>query len=87
MRLSLVISVALLASCGDHEIAELQLSKQLICACQTAACTDVMLKTLPQIETKASHRTQVIAREILDCVAKVYRAERPSTDPDRGSAQ
>ena len=38
------------------------------------------MKLLPP--AKANHRTQAIAREMLECVAKLYAAERPSTNPD-----
>jgi hypothetical protein len=84
MRL-LVICVALFA-CGDHEAAQLERSKRQVCACKTSACAVTAMKLLPQHDVVAGHRAQGIARDMLECVAKLYAAERPSTDPDAGSA-
>jgi hypothetical protein len=85
MRRWLVISVALLASCVDHDASELQHWKQLTCACQSVACAEAMMKFLPP--GKSNHRTQAIAHDILECVSKLYAAERPSTNPDDSTAR
>jgi hypothetical protein len=84
MRL-LVIWVALFA-CGDHEAAQLEHIKREVCACKTVACAATAMKALPQTDVVAGHRAQGIARDMLECVAKLNAAERPSTDPDSGSA-
>ena len=78
-----VICVALLfGGCGDREAATLDQVKQVVCACKTAACGEAALKGVPQSEIKSTHRAQVVARQMLDCLAKLYAADRPSTDPD-----
>ena len=40
------------------------------------------MKRVPQDAIESDHRTQKIAREMLECLAKLYVAERPTTDPD-----
>jgi hypothetical protein len=83
MRLLFVISVALgAAGCGDREAARLDKVKTAVCACKTASCAEAALKQVPQAEIKSTHRAQRIAREMLDCLKRVYDAERPTTDPD-----
>jgi hypothetical protein len=77
-----VICVALLCGCGDREAADLERVKRAVCACKTASCAEAELKQVPQREIKAGHRAQAIAREMLDCLARIYEADRPSTDPD-----
>jgi hypothetical protein len=44
-------------------------------------CADAALKQVPQTESKSSHRAQRIAREMLDCVAKIYE-QREAPEPD-----
>lgn len=45
-------------------------------------CADAALKQVPHTESKsAQHRAQKIAREMLDCIAKIYeQREAPETD-------
>ena len=81
MRWLLVISVAL-GACGDRDTARLTKVKEAVCACKTSSCAELAMKDVPKDDVKATHRSQVIAREMLDCLAKLYEAERPSTDPD-----
>jgi len=83
MRWLLVISVALgTAACGDREAMRLEKVKEAVCACKTSSCAELALKDVPKDEAKASPRSQAIARAMLECMAKLYEAERPSTDPD-----
>ena len=81
MRWLLVISVAL-AACGDREAARLEKIKDAVCSCKTSTCAELAMKDVPKDDIKATHRSQVVAREMMDCLAKLYEAERPSTDPD-----
>jgi hypothetical protein len=81
MRLVFVICAAL-GGCGDPEVGRLTEVKGAVCACKTAACAETALKQLPQREIKSTHKAQLIAREMLDCLAKLYEAERPNEDPD-----
>jgi hypothetical protein len=77
----LAILVAL-AACNDHGVASLTRSREKICACKTASCAEQELKLVPQDTIQSTHRTQVIARDMLSCLAKLQASERPVTDPD-----
>jgi hypothetical protein len=44
------------------------------------------MKRVPQGTIKSTHRTQVIARDMLDCLAKLQAAEPPTADPDAEDA-
>jgi hypothetical protein len=81
-----VIFVALLGSCADPEAAQLERVKKAVCACKDAKCAEAAMKDLPPASEKANHHAQGLARDMLDCVAKLYENERPQTDPDAGSA-
>jgi hypothetical protein len=78
----LVICVALAAGCRDPELTQLEQIKSEVCACKTASCGEEALKRVPQNEVASTHRSQTIAREMIDCLAKLYEAERPTNDPD-----
>lgn len=82
MRWLLVISVAL-GGCRDRKAARLETIKEAVCACKTSSCAELALKDIPKDDTPPSRRSQQLAREMLDCLAKLYAAERPSTDPDQ----
>jgi len=54
-------------------------------AARTAAtaCADAALKGVPQRDVRSSYRAQKVAREMLDCLAKIYeRAPEPDTGED-----
>jgi hypothetical protein len=81
VRWLLVISIAV-AGCRDREAARLTQIKDAVCACKTSSCAELAMKDVPQDEAKPSHRSQVIARDMMECLSKLYEAERPTTDPD-----
>ena len=81
MRRAFAISVALWG-CGDPEAAQLFRVKEAVCACKTTACAQAALNEVPKPEIKSSHKSQRIVRDMLDCLARIYDEERPSTDPD-----
>ncbi len=81
----LVIAAALaLAACRDARLEQLQAIRDEVCACKTAACGEETMKRVPKPRDGASsdHRTQKIARSMMECLAKLYASEQPSTDPD-----
>lgn len=78
----LVFALALLAGCRDPGIIELEGVRDAICACKTAACGEEAMKHVPTRDVPNNHRSQTIAREMMDCLAKLYEAERPATGPD-----
>jgi hypothetical protein len=71
-----------LVACNDQDAERLTAIKSKVCACKTASCAEHEMKLVPEQPIKSTHRTQGIARELLDCVARLQEAERPSTDPD-----
>jgi hypothetical protein len=80
-----MLLIALAAGCQDHEAEALTRVKDRVCACKDVACAETAIKDVPQADVKSSHRSQVIARDMLDCMAKLYDVQRPSADPDAGS--
>jgi hypothetical protein len=82
MKWLFVISVALLAACGDREAKKLAKIKDEVCACKTAQCADDAMAKLPKKDIRSTPRAQKIAREMLDCVSELYKADRPNPDPD-----
>ena len=84
-----VISVALVAAvgCGDREVAQLDSVKKAVCACDTVACADEAMKAIPQADIRASARARQVARDMMDCLARLNDAKRPKTDPDAAAAE
>ena len=80
----LVLAAALAAlagACRDPRLEELQAIRGEVCACKTAACAEAAMKRLPG-GVRSDHVAQQVARSMMDCLAKLYERERPSTDPD-----
>jgi hypothetical protein len=71
-----------LVACNEQDAERLTAIKVKVCACKTASCAEQELKHVPESPIKSTHRTQAIARDLLDCVARLQDAERPTTDPD-----
>jgi len=76
-----------LTACHDHELERLTAIKAEVCACKTASCAEQAMKRLPAGTSEATyhtrtHRIQTIARDMIECLAKLQAAERPTTDPD-----
>ena len=76
------VAIALAAGCRDREADQLAKIRDAVCKCSSASCGEAAMKAIPQDEHERSRRTQQVAREMLDCMAKLYDAGRPSTDPD-----
>ncbi len=72
-----VIWVALASACSDSQEVRLEKVKDEVCACKTAGCAEKAMKSVPQQDVVSNHRTQQLARDMLDCLAKLYEAERP----------
>lgn len=71
-----------LAGCRDQQLEELREIRKEVCACKTPACAEAVMKRVPQDEIKSEYRAQRIANEMMECLAKLYIADKPSTDPD-----
>lgn len=81
VRSWLAILVTLVA-CRSGDVERLDAVKRDVCACKDASCADQAMNRVPTSSIKSTPRTQAIAREIMDCRARLEAAERPSTDPD-----
>lgn len=86
MRSCLAILVTL-AACKDPNIESLTAIKDEMCLCKTASCAEQAMKRVTKDKIKSTPRTQAIAREMLDCLARLQAAERPITDPDAESSE
>ena len=83
VKFGFVICVALAApACKDHELARLKTVRDEVCACKTVACAEAALTKVPKKDVKSGARSQGVAREMLNCLAERYAAERPTSDPD-----
>ena len=84
MHRLLVISIALAIGCRDEGLVRLEDARSAVCKCKTAECAEGAIKLVPQAQVKSTARSQKIAREMLDCLAKLYAKTRPTTGPDAG---
>jgi hypothetical protein len=81
VRIWLAILVTL-AACKDHDLERLSHVRDDVCACKEASCADQAMARLDKLALASTPRSQAIAREIMECRARLEEAERPSTDPD-----
>jgi hypothetical protein len=81
VRIWLAILVTL-AACKDRDLERLDAVKDDVCACKDAGCADRVLAQIEKSRIASTPRTQAIAREIMECRARLEAADRPSTDPD-----
>jgi len=81
-----VIAAALVAlaagACRDARLVKLREISDEVCACKTAACGEEAMKRVPEDNLASNHRAQKIAKKMRDCLAKLYVADRPTSDPD-----
>jgi hypothetical protein len=83
----LVTLAACLIACKERDLETLADVKSEVCACKTASCAEQAMKRIPKDTIKQTRTARTLAREMMDCRAKLEAAERPSTDPDaEGSA-
>ena len=87
MKWLFVISVALLGGCDDREANKLAKIRDEVCACMTSRCAELALEAVPKKDIESTPKSQRIAREMLNCLADLYDAERPITDPDAEAAE
>jgi hypothetical protein len=83
---AIVIGIVLLCGCRDPDVQHVKAVRDEVCACKTVSCGEEAVKKLPTHNIKASHRQQSLANEMLTCMSKLYLKDRPTTDPDTGSA-
>jgi len=81
VRSWLAILVTLVA-CSESDTERLNAIREEMCACKTASCAEQAMSRVPRHTIKSTPRMQAIAREMVECMARLQAAERPSTDPD-----
>jgi hypothetical protein len=82
---NLLAILVTLAACQDHSVEQLEAVKRDVCACKAASCAEQAMNRVPAA-IPSTHRTQAIARDMLECRARLEAGERPTTDPDAESA-
>ena len=75
MRLAVLF--ILLAACENKELTQLERVKQDVCACKDVACAEAAMKRMPAGDVHPDHREQGVARDMLDCLAKLYDEAKP----------
>lgn len=83
----LVASVMAFAACKDRDLERMAAIKREVCACKDAACADQAMNHVTG-SLKSNARIQALARDMVECRARLEAADRPNTDPDaEGSDQ
>jgi hypothetical protein len=77
-----VLWIACAIGCREDELSKLQAIRDEVCACKSVACGDAAMQRVPVIAGAGKRRSQVIARAMLDCLARLYEGARPKTGPD-----
>ncbi len=85
-----LIGLVLATACGNAEVEQLEKVKGEVCSCKDSKCAEAAMTALPKDQIKAGHQAQLIARQMLDCLSRLYEAERPAPadadgDSDGGS--
>lgn len=80
-RLPALLLLGTVAACGETEVGRLEVVKKQVCTCKDVACAETAMKLLPAPDAKASHREQGIARDMVDCYAKLVKAEPAAPAP------
>jgi hypothetical protein len=80
---TILVAIAVaLAACKDREVERMEAVKREVCACKDAACADQAMNRVTAGSIKSNARTQALARDMVECRARLEAADRPNTDPD-----
>lgn len=77
-----VLWIASAIGCKEDEIKKLEVVRDELCKCKDVACGEAVMTRVPMIAGAGNRRSQVVARAMLDCMAKLYAKARPETGPD-----
>lgn len=84
----LVAIVVAFDACKDRDVEHMEAIKREVCACKDAACADQAMNHVTAGSIKSNARIQALARDMVECRARLEAADRPNTDPDaEGSDQ
>jgi hypothetical protein len=81
VRSWLAILVTLVA-CNESDTERMNAIRDQTCACKTASCAEQAMSQVQSRGIKSTPRVQALARDMMECVARLNAAERPTTDPD-----
>jgi hypothetical protein len=70
----LLAIAALVAGCKDEAIESLEVAREAVCACPDAACVNAAMNKLVDRPTKHQRKAELLAQDITDCVARIYRS-------------
>jgi hypothetical protein len=91
-RVALALVLAALGAgagtgCEDKQLAQLEAVRADVCACKSPLCAELAMRKLPKDDIRSDHRTQQLARDMMDCVSKIEEAAtaKANEDPDAGS--
>jgi hypothetical protein len=78
----LAIAAALVVGCKDEAIESLEATRDSVCACHDATCVNAAMNKLVDRPTKYKRKAELLARDITDCMARIYRTSdaAPSVD-------
>ena len=79
--MKVLVLLLLAAGCKDEAIAALESTRDKVCQCKTAACVDTAMNALVDHPTDKQHKAEGIAREITDCVARIYQQTDAAPPP------
>jgi len=84
VRVCVIALVLFATACKDDEVAQLEAIRDEVCACKTILCANTAMKKIdskkPDVEP--SYRAQHVAKLMMECLARLHAAGRPTTDPD-----
>jgi|SRR5687767_13377516 hypothetical protein len=73
--------IVLAAGCKDDAIVALETARERVCSCKDATCVNAAMDAMADHPTKDPRRAEAIAREITDCVARIYKLSDAAPEP------
>ena len=81
--LLVVLALGVGAGCKDEAVAALEKTRNRVCECRDATCVNAAMEAMKDHPTNHQRKAEAVAREIMDCVARVYQQTDAGTDvPD-----
>jgi hypothetical protein len=82
LRLYVICVAPAAAACRDNEAQQMAKVRDQVCACKQRGCAEAALQGVPKGKVQSTPRSQRIAREMLECLARIYDQDRPTLDID-----
>lgn len=85
--LLVILALGAGSGCKDDAIAALESTRNRVCECKDATCVNAAMDAMQDHPTKHQRKAEAVAREIMDCVARVYQQTDAAIDsPDAEAA-